>query len=198
MVRRRSAERSRGAVLIEMAIMAPFLLMLCFGIAEFGFQLVAANRMAGAVATAARVGSTSGRAPASDVSVPDRNILLSLRASLPDGLLDNVERVVVYRSDASGGFNASCLTISTNSGISSGANPCNVYSGATLRAVTTSTILTATSFYNTTTRNDRLSGPPDYIGVLVVSRSAALTDTFWGDFRVQRSSVFRISPDIDG
>jgi Flp pilus assembly protein TadG len=197
--RTRRHRGSRGAAIVELAIVAPFLLLMLFGIGEMGLAWVSGNRLEGAVSTAARTGASSG-----SVVDADRNILLSLRASLPQKLLDNVERVVVYSSNPSGGIAAACRTATPGTGVgdgsaASGANRCNTYSGSTLRSVTATTNLgSSDDFWRSTNRRDRLSGPPDYIGVLVETRHDAVTGTFWSGFDLERSSVYRIQPDIDG
>jgi Flp pilus assembly protein TadG len=182
-----------------MAIVAPFLLLILFGVSEMGLAWVSGNRLEGAVSTAARTGASSG-----SVVDADRNILLSLRASLPQRLLDNVVRVVVYSSNASGGISSACLTGTPGTGVgdgsaASGADRCNTYSGATLRSVTATTNLgSSDDFWLAVNRRDRLSGPPDYLGVLVQTRHEAVTGTFWDGFDLERSSIYRIQPDIDG
>jgi Flp pilus assembly protein TadG len=189
----------RGVAIIEMALVAPLLLLLLFGIAEFGVALTNGNRLETAVSTAARVASSSGSS-----TDADRNVLLSLRASLPPNLLANVTRVVVFSSDSSGNIASGCLTASPGSGIgggtaATGANRCNTYSGTTLRNVTATTNLgSSDDFWPASTRRDHLSGPPDYIGVLVQTSSNSITGTYWDTFSYTKRSVYRIAPDIDG
>ena len=196
-VRRRRGER--GVAILEFALVAPFLLLVILGMAETGKAWTASSRLESSVSTAARVGSSGG----STVDA-DRNILLSLQASLPDDLLDNVERVVIYKSDVNGNMAAACRTVTpgggvgTGAGVSGTADRCNTYSGAQLRAVTQTGAFTTGSQWLPSVRRDRLSGPPDYLGVLVITTQESLTDTFWSDRTIERSSVYRIAPDIDG
>ena len=82
---RQRGRRSRGAAIIELAIVAPVLLLF-FGISEFGLAWVSGNKLEGAVSTAARVGVQQG-----SVADADRNILLALEASLPEDLRANVD-----------------------------------------------------------------------------------------------------------
>jgi Flp pilus assembly protein TadG len=175
-----------------MALVTPFLLLLLFGVSEMGLAWVSGNRLEGSVSTAARVGSSSG----STVDA-DRNILLSLRASLPAKLRANVTRVVVYRSSPSGAIHADCLTRTPGGfGVT---NECNIYSASQLASITATTNLgTTDDAWPASGRRDHLSGPPDWIGVLVMTRHDAVTDTFWSGFDIERSSVYRIQPDIDG
>lgn len=197
--RRHRSSRQRGAAVLEMVLVAPVLLILVFGISEFGLAWVSGNRLEGSVSTAARTGSSSG-----SVADADRNILLSLRASMPDDLLANVTRVVVFSSNANGDIAGACLTNAPGNGVgggsaASGASSCNIYSGATVQSVTATTNLGGDDDdWPPATRRDRLSGPPDYIGVLVMTTHDTFSGTFWNDFDLERRSVYRLQPDIDG
>jgi Flp pilus assembly protein TadG len=192
---RRHRARTRGAVTLETAIVTPFLLLLLFGIAEFGLAWTSGNRLEGAVSTAARTGSVSG-----SLAEADNHILMSLRASLDADLRNNVERVIVFRSDRNGSMNSSCRTTTPGTGVSSGFR-CNVYSQAQLNSAGPTTPL-PNGFWPPTSRQDRLADTPagpDYIGVTVITRHDDVTNTFWRNgFRLERTSIYRIQPDLDG
>jgi hypothetical protein len=202
--RSRLSRRSRGAAVLEMVLVAPLLLLLLFGIGEFGLAWVSANKLEGAVSAAARVGSSQGSRPDAD-----RAILMQLRASLPQNLLDNVTRVVIYSSNADGDIAPNCLTNTPPTGVGDG-NPggimspdrCNIYSGATLQSVTATfpaTLPGQTSHWDPDDRRDTLAQPPDYLGVLVQTRHDDFSGTFWRDgFELERRSIYRIQPDING
>jgi Flp pilus assembly protein TadG len=176
-----------------MALVTPFLLLILFGIGEFGLAWVSANKLEGAVSTAARVGSVQGGQDGADAA-----ILASLRASMPDELIDNVERVVIFRSNAAGDIGGLCLTAGAGGGVSSGSLRCNIYDAATLSTAVVGMTLNDND-WEPNTRNDNLSDPPDYIGVLVVTTHDDVSGTFWRDgFELTRRSVYRIQPDIDG
>lgn len=197
--------RQRGAALLEMVLVAPLLILFMFGIGEFGLAWVSGNKVEGAVSAAARVGASQG-----STADADRAILLQLRASLPQDLLDNVTRVVIYSSNANGDIHPQCLTNTPGTGVGSAApsvggllsaDRCNTYSGATLRSVTDTTNLGASqnNYWPPSVRRDTLAQPPDYIGVLVQTRHDDFSDTFWRDgFDLERRSIYRIQPDIDG
>lgn len=196
---RRRRRGQRGVAILELAIVAPVLILLVMGMAEMGVGWVGGSRLESSTSTAARTGASSG-----SVVDADRNILLSLRASLPADLLANASRVVVFSSNANGDMAAACRTVTPGSGVgngsaATGANRCNTYTGNQLRTVTTTTNLGASDdAWPPATRRDRLSGPPDYLGVLVITTQRSLTDTFWADRTLERHSVFRLQPDIDG
>lgn len=193
--RRRTHGAERGATLLEFVFVAPFLLLMAFGTAEMGLAWVANNRVEGSTSTAARIGASSGSLPEADV-----NILVSLKSSLPAKELANLDRVIIFKpTNADGGVPAICIKPfgSTNQ---TGVNAqCNTYSGATVRSVTTSTNLgSADDFWNPTTRKDTLAGPPDYIGVWVRTIHENQTGTYFGDFTITKTSIYRIQPDING
>lgn len=58
--RRRRTRRERGAAAVEFALIAPLLLMLVFGIVDFGWMLMKANLVNNASRDAARVASLAG------------------------------------------------------------------------------------------------------------------------------------------
>src|SRR5690606_4373300 len=108
---------------------------------------------------AARVGSSQG---ASETA--DRAILQQLQASLPEDLLDNVTRIVVYETDRNGTIDSRCLSRTPPNGV---AGTCNIYPGSILQGTIPADLGTNDDFWNPSARKDRLSGPPDWIGVLV-------------------------------
>jgi hypothetical protein len=193
---RRPRAEQRGAAVLEMVLVVPLIMLLMFGIGEFGLAWVDGNKLEGAVSTAARVGSSQG-----STADADRAILLSLQASMPDDLIDNITRVVVYESDHTGFITPSCLTAGRGGGVASGAFECNVYDASDVRNVTpTSTTHSGPqSDWAPGDRDDRLVDPPDYIGVLVQTRHDDFSGTFWRDgFELERRSIYRIAPDFDG
>lgn len=91
-------QRERGAALVEMAIIAPVLILLVFGILEFG--LVFKNRLtiSHSANSAARVGSTIGTDPAADLL-----ILQAVEAGFIGAVNPSVVNYVdIYQSDAAG------------------------------------------------------------------------------------------------
>jgi Flp pilus assembly protein TadG len=194
--------------MIELALVAPFLILLAFGTAEFGMAWVTGNRVEASSSTAARIGSSSGSQPEADLA-----ILQSLKASLPAEELANLDRVVVFLpSSATGTVPSACIPAfgsTSNTGVT---NSCNSYSGAFVRSLSstaTDPVVMGTSddAWAPSTRKDRLSsaartnyptGGPDYLGVYVRTRHDQITNTFWGDFTIDKTSIFRIQPDIQG
>lgn len=190
---RKRAER--GATMLEFALVLPFLLLMAFGTAEMGLAWVANNRVEGSSSTAARIAASSG-----SLAEADRNILVSLRSSLPPGELANLDRVIVFKpTDSDGTVPSACIkAVGDGSQVGVSAQ-CNTYAGNTVRTVTDTTDLgSADDFWAPSTRKDTLAGPPDRIGIWVRTTHDAQTGTFWSDFAITKSSIYRIQPDIDG
>lgn len=184
------SRRQRGAAVLEMVLVTPLLVVLLFGVGEFGLAWVSSNRLEGAVSVAARAGSSQGASPNADVA-----ILMQLQASLPEDLLANVTRVVVYKADADGDPHPQCLVNLPPNGVS---GECNIYSGDTVRNPPDD-LGSNDNAWDPATRRDRLEGPPDFLGVLVQTRHDDFSGTFWRDgFALERRAVYRIQPDVDG
>ena len=181
--------------MIEFAFVTPLLLLLAFGTAEMGMAWVADNRVEGSVSTAARIGASSG-----DVVEADLNIIRSLKSSLPQEQLDNLDRVVVFKAaTATGGVPANCIKPVGSTDETGVDKSCNTYSGATVRGTlpTDPATFTTDSFWDPLTeRNADLSDPggPHYIGVWIRTRYSAATGTFFDDMAITTTSVYRIQP----
>ncbi len=196
----RTARRARrrsdgGAVLVEFAIVVPFLCLMVFGTVEMGLAWTAQSRVGSAVATASRVGASVG----ADANA-DRTILVALRASLSSEALANLDRVVIYKStNASGTVPSGCLPVVGSTSQAGVSNSCNTYRGDTVRSVTSSTSLgSADDYWLGTTRVDSLAGTPDSIGIYLRTTYTAKTGAFFDSLTLTRQSVFRLQPDLDG
>ena len=82
---------------------------------------------------------------------------------------------------------------------------CNTYTGATVRAVTSTSMTgfgggaTATDrYWAPSTRKDTLLGPPDYLGVWLRTTHEGITGDFFGDITLTKVVIFRVQPDLDG
>lgn len=191
---RNQRDRERGATLIEFALVVPLLLLLAFGTAEMGLGWVANNRVEGATSTAARIAASSG-----SLAEADRSVLQSLRSSLPQEQLDRLDRVIIFKSTtANGAVPASCIKAVGSTNQTGVTGSCNSYAGATVQGTIPADLGAADDFWLPTGRNDRLSDPPDYIGVWVRTTYESKTGTFFDDMQIVKVSVYRIQPDIDG
>lgn len=194
------ARGDRGAVLVELALLLPFLSLLVFATMELGAAWVADARVDAATAQAARLGAVSGDRPTTD-----RDVLVALQASLPSAALARLDRVVVFKAtDPTGAVPATCRrAIGDAADVT--AMGCNSYSGATVRAVSK---LSMTGFggspgtkdagWAPTTRAASLVGPPDYLGLWVRVQHEGVTEMPFADATIVSRAVFRIQPDLAG
>jgi len=119
----RSEKRNqRGAVLVEMAIVTPLLIVLLFGIFEFGMAFNVRLTVGNATQSAARVGSAIGSGPRADIEMLD-----SLRQGLfqlPNNGDDIVKEVWIFNAPSSGNPPAVCDTASCNEYVYNPLVPC--------------------------------------------------------------------------
>ncbi len=100
---KRTTKGERGAAIVEMAIITPLLVLLVFGIFEFGLLFQEKLTIASATTSAARTGATMGQRAEADYA-----ILQALEA----GLYDQVDSSILIRVDI---FKANPITgVKTN------------------------------------------------------------------------------------
>ncbi len=209
----RSSGRFRGddgAVLVEFALVAPLLLVLVFGLIDYGRMLNDDNTLTRTVQSAARTGAGQGTD-----RFADYNIVQSIEASLATLDGSTIERVVVFKSTtADGVVPAACrdLAIVDNlnaKGVSTGGVRCNIYSKAQIefrgnlltRFPSTSGCVggwDAAWCPTTRSRGTDLTDP-DFLGVYVKLKTTALTGIVGLPTQTLSStSVFRLDPCITG
>lgn len=190
----------RGAALVELALVLPFLALLVFGMTEMSLTWVSNNRVEGAAAQATRVGATSG-----DRVEADRDILVALQASLPAGELARLDRVVVFTPLGTEGAVPSGCIKPMGDPSEIGTSTCNTYTGATARAVSATSMSgfgggpsDKDRFWAPAVRQDSLIDPPDYLGVWIRTSHEGLTSLAFAHLTVTEASVYRIQPDLIG
>lgn len=98
-MRWRRQDREKGAALVEMAIVLPLLLILVFGIVEYGMLFRERLTIAAATSSAARTGATMGKRDAADF-----RMLQALEAGLYDQVdSDVLISVDIFRADPNTG-----------------------------------------------------------------------------------------------
>lgn len=186
------ARDERGATLVEMAIIALFIITLGAGTYDLGQGWRASLAVNEAARTGARTASAMGTQPLSDYYA-----LSGARAALGNsGMLDHVERVVIYRSATVGGeVPAACRTGSSTS------SPCNILTGNQFRAMSQSQFHATTGCFTPaavknwcpSSRNN-VQLHAQYFGIWIEVRQPKQF-TFLGSHNiVTRDAVMRLEP----
>lgn len=193
----RRAGDDRGAGLVELAFVALLLVVLVGGTFDYGLAWrsgIAANE---GVRTAARIGSNAGKNRAADF-----NALSGMKSALTaSGLIDGVQRVVVFRTDATdGAIPTACKTSSTSA--------CQVITGANFRtswetqSMTSATqadgcLNVATSRNWCPTSRVHAQATAQYYGVWVQIRHDYLFPIIGDDVTIERTAVMRLEPEVE-
>lgn len=189
----RRADDESGAVLVEFALVALILLTVLAGTFDLGMGWTAGLRVNEATRTGARIGSGQGEAKNADFS-----LLSGMRSALDSsGVLDEVERVVIFRSSTkSGQVPEECKT-------GSGSGACNILTGAQLRNLPSASAGATDSkgcIINSTRRGwcptDRKSVQltAEYLGVWVSVRHDYLFPVLGDGLTIERAAVMRLEP----
>ncbi len=190
----RGADRERGAVLVELAVVVPLLLLLVVGTIELGSAWSQRLKVETAARAGARVGSNLGTD-----RLADYNLLQSVRAAVTSLGTDRIRHVVVYRSTTSdGAVPPTCRT----SPPTSQAGLCNVYTGADLTALTPSAFSGTTAcgatapdrFWCPTSRQKVQQLGTDFLGVWIVAESPTVTGLFTAPLDLGARAVMRLEP----
>lgn len=120
-VEMRANEKERGAALVEMAFVTPLLLMMVFGIVEFGMAFHERLTVANSTQTAARIGSALGTDEQTDYEIVQA-IAQGLE-TLPNAGVGIVKYVAIFEADSNGNPTTTCA-------IPGGSSACNVYTYA--------------------------------------------------------------------
>ena len=192
----RGRDRSRGAVLVEAALLFPILILLTFGAIEYGLVFRDELRLTTAARSGARVG-TADKNPAGTAVNPDDDyqILQAVYAAL-GSLSSKVAYVSIYNAGTNG--NGSPPAGCSGPGAASQAGSCDVWSAsdftasaATIAASTKYKWLTTTRFLTLDTTNGQ---EPTYLGVYIESPHNYVTGLFGSSRQVSEHAVFRFEP----
>ncbi|QYG92541.1 pilus assembly protein [Iamia sp. SCSIO 61187] len=184
------APRERGAAIVELAIVAIFLVTLLAGAYDLGMGWRSTLAVTEGVRGGARVGSGLGADRTADVT-----ILTSLQSTLASsGLLGSVERVVIFSAEGTGGRpSAGCIAGTSGT--------CSTFTGEQFRAVTTGSpldpdhcVLAATRRGFCPRTRDDVQLTADYVGVWVRARHTYLFPVLGRGVTIERSAVMRIEP----
>ena len=196
-----------GAVLVELALVLPLLILLTLGVLEFGRTWGEKNTLIRSAESAARTGATQG-----PERFADYNTLQSVRASLASLGGSEIERVVIFRSDsANGRVPQQCVDLPIADDLSAkgiAGQRCSIYSSAQVDfqgnvltyfgSPTCSGDWDAAWCPTTRSRGTDVTDP-DYLGVYIKVRYEALTGILGNPTAdLSATSVFRLDPCITG
>ena len=203
MTRRR--RRERGVALVEIAIVAPIVFALVFGIMEYGLTFRDQLTAQDAVGDAARLGAIVGPDVTSTGSNADYEILRTLRDGLGNVPTSWIVRIVVFKGSAGGaGAPERQIPVSCRNGTAI-AGTCNVFDvNSAFNAVQSgdfayfdcpATPGSPSCPWPPSGRND---GPNpnviDYLGVYVKIQRPGLTGLFGSVRTVERAAIVRLEP----
>lgn len=196
--RSRRARGENGAVLVEVVLILPLLMLISLAVFDLGLGWKASMTVTNAARAGARVASNLGVS-----ATADKSALASIAASLGTVPVSEIDVIVIYRATtADGDVPANCLTGSTRATGGSSASQCNVYTGAEAIAASTSTTFTGNCgssrdrFWCPSTRGNSqaASTGPDYLGVYVRINHTTKTKAFGSTMVVKDRAVMRIEP----
>jgi hypothetical protein len=171
--------------MVEAAIVTPLLLLLVFGIIEFGFLYKDALTVANGSRAGARVGSAAGADPLADFQV-----LQAVEGAT--GTLAHVQLVVVFKaSSPTGAVPPACLAGTGIAGL------CNVYNAVDLTNDQAAFVASGKqTAWDSTTRQTSLSAPggPDYLGIYVQARHNSVLHLIVPDRDLSDTVVMRLEP----
>ena len=198
---RRRRDRSRGAVLVEAAIIFPILVLLTFGAVEFGLVFHDELILTTAARSGARIGTADKNTAGTLVNTDDDYQILQAVSSALGGLGNKVVSITIYDAgSATSGPPAGCYGVGAT-GSSTPGQECNVYPESDLTQP--STYWTATGppesqFWPVSARslslNTTAGTEPAYLGVAVTTTHGYVTGLFGPSRTLTEYSVFRFEP----
>lgn len=211
----------RGTALTESAFVAPVVLLLIFGILEFGPLFRDYLTLGDAVADGARIGSALGpdtakidpTNPASATATADYFIVRAALQSTSSLNVDDLDRIVIFDAGppSSGApldqVPRACKT-STANGVISGRREgsCNIYNPKiALNQLAlpngyryfdcSQTPGSPACYWNPVTRkNGPTIGDIEYLGVYIKAKVPLMTGIFGDEFTVEQAAIVRLEP----
>jgi Flp pilus assembly protein TadG len=175
----RRRQEHRGAVAVEAALITPLIMLLLFGIIEFGFVFKNYLAVTSSVRAGARIASAEPRQPTFAQDAAD--------AVLREGSAlekDRIDQIWVYKADKTSGF-----PVSTSS--FSGCTVCVkfdvVRNGSDWKAVPVG------GSWNYLDQNACV-GESDYLGVYITYQNPSITGLIFDSISLSDHSVMRLEP----
>jgi hypothetical protein len=164
----------------------PLVMLLIFGVLEFGLLFKDYLGLASGVRDGARQASALG----TDVDTDYQVLQIALKR-MPALNRNQILRIVVFKGTSANS------TVPTACKTGSVTNSCNSYTNADLNRPQSNFDGTASSpdrFWMPSKRKDRLSDPPDYVGVWIKVRHEAVTGFLPLTKDLEEEVVMRIEP----
>jgi len=205
---RRRRNGQRGAVLVELTIVTPLLMIILLGLFEIGSAWRANQTVVQAARSGARTITQLGQFEGAD-----QQGLLAIRATFGVDAGD-ITKVVIYKADSDGNMPADCATVVPPATAPVGVE-CNVYGPDDIADAETDTL------FDTNGTDEGCSGTDpgdpvgrsahwcpsdrnnvqvsaDYVGVYVEFQEQWATGFFGpGTFTISETTVMRIEPNAD-
>ena len=187
----------RGAGLVELALVALILVTMVGATFDYGRAWRGGVAATEGVRTAARIGSNGGKDRAADF-----NSLSGMKSALTaSGLIDGVERVVVFRTDDPDGEIPTVCKTGTSS-------VCQIIPGNAFRTSWETDSVTAATQTNgclniATSRNwcptTRITtqATSEYYGVWIQVRHEYIFPIIGDDVTIERTAVMRLEPEVE-
>jgi len=188
----------------EAALLTPVFFFILFGILEFGGLFRSYLTLSNATTSGARAAAIAGNAGDADYT-----ILQAIGRSSVAVPKENIRRIVVYKAtNATTPVPSACLSVAATppAGVSTGANPCNVYTGTTMNAARSPGFTSCNPvlgslqyFWCPTTRKyaakaDAGNGPPDWLGIYMEVRHPWVTGLFGTAVTLRNTTVIKLEP----
>ena len=196
--RRRRGER--GAVLVEMTIVFPVLMVISLAILDLGLGWRVNLTVSNGTRAGARVASNLGTSTSAD-----KEALRAVGAALGSIPTAQVDMVVIFKADTAGGtVPTACTNATAKSNGGSSSSSCNTYTGAEVAAIASG----AGPTFGTgcSTSRDRFwcpanrvnsqgaVGGPDQVGVYIKVNRVTSTKMFGSTMVIQDTAVMGIEP----
>jgi hypothetical protein len=205
-IRPRRLSGDEGSVIVELALVSPFLILLVLGVLEFGTVFRQKSNLSGALQSAARIEAATGQGRGADYFA-----LQTFYAQMNQADQITVNKVVIYRTTDPAGAPLSPTCFTNPAG--SAANNCSVYTWAQVTAAGTdaSGTVLATNFgtaggtcagtawdvnWCPIGRNVEQADPPDYLGIYANVTYKSLTGLLPTTVTMTDQAVYRLDPKV--
>jgi hypothetical protein len=199
---RRRFRDSRGATLVEAAIIAPILFVLVLGILEFGMGFRDYLTVGDAVSDTAKVGAIQGNKIVNGANA-DFEMLRRFRQATSAFDTDSIDRIVIFKASAPGAGDPESQVPAACKNGTAVAGVCNVYEDVLTAYLAVEGGNTgyfdctggpATSWCPTSRDDGPNPNEVDYLGVYVRAERPMVTGMFGDSFTAERASIVRLEP----